>query len=97
MNISGISAYVGAGALSHYDKLNQGFGVYDYSNQFRPTKADPIEDMSGSQIKLSVNQALTDMRQDKELEEFQIFVPSGATPEESYQENWRRPVENFVL
>ncbi len=45
-----------------------------------------------------VSKALSDMRQDKELEQFQIFVKSGETPEaERFQEDWMRPVENFML
>ena len=98
MNISGIGFHMSAGTMRHYDNLNQGFGHYDYSNQYRPAKADAMDDVSDKDFSLNVNKAVAEMKQDSQLQEFQVFVRSGETPEpQRYQEDWMRPVENFAL
>ena len=98
MNISGIGFQMDTRAMSSYDRMDQGFGRYDISNQYHPVQADTMEDMSESEISFNVGKAISDMRQDKALEEFQVFVRSGEEPSrQHYQENWMRSMENFAL
>ena len=57
-----------------------------------------LDGIGGSDITQNVHKAVEDMQQDKDLEQFQIFVHSGQTPDaQRYQEDWMRPVENFML
>ena len=98
MNISGIGSYIGVGALNHYNKLNQSFGVYDYSDQYRPDSEDTTAGVASVDTRFSIANAISGMRNDRELEQFAMFIPSGASAADNgYRENWARPVENFAL
>ncbi|MBQ9632599.1 MAG: hypothetical protein IJV04_06790 [Lachnospiraceae bacterium] len=61
----------------------------------KPVQGVDSTAISGSDM---AKKAIADMKQDDDLEPFQIFVRSGETPEpQRFQEDWMRPVENFLL
>lgn len=100
MNISGIGFYMSSAAVGHYDRLAQGFGKFDYSNQYKPEVKNPLEEMPAAEIELSVNKAIEQKNADKEIEQFSTFVgsdTSGASTNQGFSEEWTRPIENFVL
>ena len=66
--------------------------------QNRYDNISSIDEAAGAASVSDVDKAVEDMQKDKGLESFQIFVRSGEIPEaQRFQENWMRPVENFML
>lgn len=98
MNISGIGFHMTTGTLNGRDRSYQGFGRYDIANQYHPLRADDMEDVSKKEMSFHVSKALHDLKRDKTLEEFQVFVRSGEEPFRQYhRENQVRFAEDFAM
>ena len=97
MNISGIGFHVTTG-VNGRERSYQGFGHYDIANQYHPHRADTMEGVSRKEMRFHVNKALHDLKRDKTLEEFQVFVRSGEEPLQQYnREKQMRFAEDFAM
>ena len=64
-------------------------GAIDYANSYQP---DAVYELKGDIARLDVERAISDMRRDQVLEQYQFFV--GTNPDEAQPV---RPDENFIL
>ncbi len=55
-------------------KSRQTFGSYDYANQYRPTENFEIRSDKSDLRSLDVEKAISDMRKDEAIQQYQVFV-----------------------
>ena len=55
-------------------KSRQTFGSYDYANQYRPTENFEIKSQNSDLRSLDVEKAISDMRKDQAIQQYQVFV-----------------------
>ncbi len=74
-------------------KSKQTFGSYDYADQYRPTENFEVKSEKSDLRSLDVEKALSDMRKDQAIQQYQVFVGENAESEAKVV----RGAEDFVL
>ena len=74
-------------------KSKQTFGSYDYADQYRPTENFEVKSEKSDLRSLDVEKALSDMRKDQVIQQYQVFVGENVEPEAKVV----RGAEDFVL
>ena len=69
-----------------------GQGAIDYANSYQPDAVYELKGVDSDIARLDVERAISDMRKDQVLEQYQFFV--GTNPDEAQPV---RPDENFIL
>ena len=67
-------------------------GAIDYANSYQPDAVYELKGVDSDIARLDVERAISDMRRDQVLEQYQFFV--GTNPDEAQPV---RPDENFIL
>ena len=67
-------------------------GAIDYANSYQPDAVYELKGVDSDIARLDVERAISDMRKDQVLEQYQFFV--GTNPDEVQPV---RPDENFIL
>jgi len=67
-------------------------GAIDYANSYQPDAVYELKGVDSDIARLDVERAISDMRKDQVLEQYQFFV--GTNPDEAQPV---RPDENFIL
>ena len=55
-------------------KSKQTFGAYDYAEQYRPTETFEVNSKESDLRSLDVEKAISDMRKDQAIQQYQFFV-----------------------
>lgn len=74
-------------------KSKQTFGSYDYADQYRPTEDFEVRPKNSDLRSLDVEKAISDMRKDQAIQQYQFFVGENADAESKVV----RGAENFAL
>ncbi|MCR5545070.1 MAG: hypothetical protein K6F30_01140 [Lachnospiraceae bacterium] len=71
----------------------QTFGSYDYADQYRPTEDFEVKSDNSDLRTLDVEKAISDMRKDQAIQQYQFFVGENSEQESTQV----RGAENFAL
>ena len=74
-------------------KSKQTFGSYDYADQYRPTEDFEVRSTNSDLRSLDVERALSDMRKDQAIQQYQFFVGENTEAETKAV----RGAEDFTL
>ena len=74
-------------------RSKQTFGAYDYAEQYRPTEGFEVNSKDSDLRSLDVQKAISDMRKDQAIQQYQVFVGEKNGAEEKAV----RGAEDFSL
>ena len=74
-------------------RSKQTFGAYDYAEQYRPTEDFEVNSKDSDLRSLDVQKAISDMRKDQAIQQYQVFVGEKNGAEEKAV----RGAEDFSL
>ena len=74
-------------------RSKQTFGSYDYADQYRPTENFEVNSSNSDLRSLDVEKAISDMRKDQAIQQYQFFVGENSEAETVSA----RGSENFSL